>query len=73
MKIIVIAMMFGMLLNLGVASRANAAKDQIDPKVANLVTITHSAKGCQVRAKPGVFLTDGTKPVPAGLSGVHVE
>jgi hypothetical protein len=72
MKIIVIAMMFGMLLNLGVASRANAATDQINPKVASLVTVTHSTKGCQVTAKPGAFLTDGTKPVPAGLSGVRV-
>lgn len=64
--------MFGMLLNLGVASRANAATDQISPKIANLVTVTHSTKGCQVTAKPGAFLTDGTKPVPAGLSGVKV-
>ncbi len=65
--------MFGMLLNLGIASRANAATDQISPKIANLVTVTHSTKGCQVTAKPGAFLTDGTKPVPAGLTGIVVK
>ena len=72
MKSILIALMFGMLLNLGVASRANAATDQIDPKIANLVTVTHSSKGCQVTAKSGAFLTNGTTPVPNGLSGVKV-
>jgi hypothetical protein len=73
MKSILIAMIFGMLLNLGVASRANAATDQINPKVASLVTVTHSAKGCQVTAKSGAFLTNGTTPVPNGLSGVRVS
>jgi hypothetical protein len=72
MKSILIALMFGMLLNLGVASRANAATDKIDPKVASLVTVTHTSKGCMITAKPGVNLFDASQPTPAGLSGVRV-